>query len=121
MWDVACGAWREGVCAPSVMPAACVHLDGNRIGDAGMEHIARALESNSTLTEIDFARACSWCRTWRLGVSLVVNGVGDGCAEHVARALERNTSITKINLERGLFTADGVRLALFFSAGKQLQ
>ena len=57
-------------------------LGRNSIGDEGATQVARALKANSTLTQLHLAE----------------NGIGAGGAMQVARALEANTTLMQLNL-----------------------
>ena len=80
--------------------------EGDAIGDAGAEHIRRALEKNSTI-------ATMWigCGLWmRNGCKVLVrsvsgNGIGVKGINHIVCALEKNTTVTEIGLS-GLLLAN---------------
>ena len=63
----------------------------NEIGDDGAEHIARALEKNTTITTVDLSGSGSY-------YNRIVPNFGVSGAEHLARALKKNATITEIYL-----------------------
>ena len=68
-----------------------LNLDRSYIGNDGVMKMARALETNTTLTEL---------KLWH-------NNIGDEGATRVARALETNTTLTKLNLWVNNIGAEG--------------
>ena len=75
------------------------HTTGTQIGDSGAESIARALQSNTSLTSLDISGVCCVIHMFHT----TDNQIGYSGAESISRALQSNTSLTSLDIFRVYF------------------